>query len=66
MAYKFPYDYCCIKTSSADIWFCQKCAASHDALYTNNFNDERYCPKCVPKEIEEKSIPITETQENIK
>lgn len=49
---------------NTNIWFCKKGTDSHNALYTN-FNDAKYFPKCVPQEIQEHSVLITETHKTI-
>ena len=58
----YPKDYCCIVTTTSDIWFCKKCNKAHNRLYVSNQNKNKYCPSCVPTFIKQISIDINENQ----
>lgn len=66
MKFLYPSDYCCIVTIHPNIWFCKNCKVGHNRLYVSNVIKEKYCPNCVPKDIEEKAIDINECREVIK
>lgn len=43
-------------------YYCKKCNKGHNALYIASTGD-KFCPRCVPKDIKESAVKLTQTWE---
>jgi uncharacterized protein YeaO (DUF488 family) len=53
------FDYKCI-VAQPENWYCKKCEKAHNRLYLNIYDNERYCPDCVPQDVKDMSIEVNQ------